>query len=299
MSWWNKINNKPSQKEGKIELSLGNGSSHIDPNDETIKRELKSLAAEDSTFAILSKLSDGTGLTYIQTSICDNEGGFIIEYQDGSSDKHFRASELVSNDKVIEAFLSYAKQDNHWKQMFNWERVNTGEPCFPPPEYIEEAVVRGDIIEATLTSEGKKKYLKMKYGSSGVEEIVLSNEMGRHTKIEVLQVLHNYSIEEAKELVDTAEKEVQKMKLDDIKRKIISKAKELYGNLPSDDDRKPIPDEVKEFVWRRDQGKCVKCGSQEDLEFDHIIPVSKGGSNTARNIQILCEKCNREKRDKI
>ncbi|MBU4140690.1 MAG: HNH endonuclease, partial [Candidatus Omnitrophica bacterium] len=52
-------------------------------------------------------------------------------------------------------------------------------------------------------------------------------------------------------------------------------------------------------VWRRDGGKCVKCGSRENLEFDHIIPVVKGGSNTARNVELLCEKCNREKKDKI
>jgi len=63
--------------------------------------------------------------------------------------------------------------------------------------------------------------------------------------------------------------------------------------------REPIPEDVRTFVWRRDQGRCVKCGSQENLEFDHIIPVSKGGSNTARNIQILCQKCNREKGSKI
>jgi 5-methylcytosine-specific restriction endonuclease McrA len=53
------------------------------------------------------------------------------------------------------------------------------------------------------------------------------------------------------------------------------------------------------FVWRRDQGRCVKCGSQEGLEFDHIIPVSRGGSNTARNLQLLCENCNRSKSDTI
>ena len=59
--------------------------------------------------------------------------------------------------------------------------------------------------------------------------------------------------------------------------------------------RDPIPDDVKMFVWRRDGGKCVKCGSKKNLEYDHIIPVSMGGSNTARNIQLLCEECNRSK----
>jgi len=59
--------------------------------------------------------------------------------------------------------------------------------------------------------------------------------------------------------------------------------------------RERIPDDVQIFVWRRDSGKCVKCGSTQNLEFDHIIPLSKGGSNTARNIQLLCESCNRSK----
>lgn len=52
-------------------------------------------------------------------------------------------------------------------------------------------------------------------------------------------------------------------------------------------------------VWVRDDGKCVECGSREDLEFDHIIPFSKGGANTVDNIQILCKKCNLKKSDKI
>jgi hypothetical protein len=63
--------------------------------------------------------------------------------------------------------------------------------------------------------------------------------------------------------------------------------------------RQPIPEDVQNFVWRRDQGRCVQCGSQEKLEFDHMIPVKKGGSDTARNIQLLCERCNRKKSDNI
>lgn len=63
--------------------------------------------------------------------------------------------------------------------------------------------------------------------------------------------------------------------------------------------RKSIPTEVRREVWRRDEGHCVDCGSNVDLEFDHIIPVSKGGAHTARNIQLLCQKCNRAKSAKI
>jgi hypothetical protein len=63
--------------------------------------------------------------------------------------------------------------------------------------------------------------------------------------------------------------------------------------------RELIPEDVRIFVWRRDQGKCVRCGNNERLEFDHIIPVSKGGSSTARNIQLLCESCNRKKSDDL
>lgn len=59
--------------------------------------------------------------------------------------------------------------------------------------------------------------------------------------------------------------------------------------------RPPIPKDVKLFVWQRDKGRCVDCGSTRNLEYDHDIPFSKGGSNTARNIRLLCEACNRSK----
>ncbi len=59
--------------------------------------------------------------------------------------------------------------------------------------------------------------------------------------------------------------------------------------------RQPIPEDVKVFVWRRDRARCVKCGAAANLEYDHIIPLAMGGSNTARNLQVLCADCNRSK----
>ena len=64
--------------------------------------------------------------------------------------------------------------------------------------------------------------------------------------------------------------------------------------------RRVIPTWVKLEVWKRDGGKCSKCGETDDLHFDHIIPFSKGGSsNTPENIQLLCGRHNIQKRDKI
>jgi hypothetical protein len=56
-----------------------------------------------------------------------------------------------------------------------------------------------------------------------------------------------------------------------------------------------IPSEVRARVWERDGGRCARCGSVSDLEFDHIIPVAKGGNSTENNIELLCLPCNRRK----
>lgn len=84
-----------------------------------------------------------------------------------------------------------------------------------------------------------------------------------------------------------------------ISAEIASEALEILSSSVQRSDstlgRIAIPSDVRREVWRRDNGKCVKCGSREKLEYDHIIPVAKGGSNTARNIELLCEICNRSK----
>ncbi len=76
---------------------------------------------------------------------------------------------------------------------------------------------------------------------------------------------------------------------------------------PVVDEREPrleqnrlIPTEVKLAVWKRDQGKCVECGSADNLHFDHIIPYSRGGSSlVAENIQLMCAHHNLAKHDRI
>ena len=59
--------------------------------------------------------------------------------------------------------------------------------------------------------------------------------------------------------------------------------------------REPIPREVRRAVFERDGGKCALCGSNFDLQYDHVLPVALGGATTIGNLQLLCGDCNREK----
>ena len=71
--------------------------------------------------------------------------------------------------------------------------------------------------------------------------------------------------------------------------KTVSRAKPRRAYRPS------VSQKVRQRVFRRDGGQCQVCGARRDLEIDHIIPLSRGGSNTAKNLQVLCATCNRRK----
>ena len=58
----------------------------------------------------------------------------------------------------------------------------------------------------------------------------------------------------------------------------------------------PIPEEVKRLVFERDGGRCLACGSDELVQYDHVVPSSVGGDNEPENIRLLCAGCNRRLR---
>jgi len=61
-----------------------------------------------------------------------------------------------------------------------------------------------------------------------------------------------------------------------------------------------IPSDVKIAVWKRDKGRCTKCGRADNLHFDHLIPFSLGGSSLVEeNIQLLCARHNLQKHDRL
>ncbi len=63
-----------------------------------------------------------------------------------------------------------------------------------------------------------------------------------------------------------------------------------------------LPFKLKMRVARRDNYTCQECSKHlrdDELEFDHIIPVAKGGSSEEQNIRLTCFACNRDKSDNV
>jgi len=60
-----------------------------------------------------------------------------------------------------------------------------------------------------------------------------------------------------------------------------------------------IPSPIRIKVWLRDGAKCKRCGAKEDLGFEHIVPIIKGGSNVENNIELICRSCSKRKSDRI
>jgi hypothetical protein len=63
-----------------------------------------------------------------------------------------------------------------------------------------------------------------------------------------------------------------------------------------------IPFRLKMRVVRRDNYTCQHCDKHlqdNEVEFDHIIPISNGGSSDEHNIRLTCHDCNADKSDKV
>jgi len=64
--------------------------------------------------------------------------------------------------------------------------------------------------------------------------------------------------------------------------------------------RRAIPVGKRFLVIKRDRYRCKICNrSGVELEVDHIVPVSQGGSDRLDNLQTACLECNRGKGGKL
>jgi hypothetical protein len=90
------------------------------PTDEQIGIELGNLSTKnEDSFAILGP----SDMTYIQVG-GDKTVGFCLEYQEGSADGHFRATnEKITLEQVVSAFIAYRDAKPGWQKAFTFKKV--------------------------------------------------------------------------------------------------------------------------------------------------------------------------------
>jgi len=50
-------------------------------------------------------------------------------------------------------------------------------------------------------------------------------------------------------------------------------------------------------IFKRDKNECQYCGTTKDLTLDHVVPRSRGGRSTWKNLVAACKRCNASKGD--
>jgi 5-methylcytosine-specific restriction endonuclease McrA len=64
----------------------------------------------------------------------------------------------------------------------------------------------------------------------------------------------------------------------------------------SENKRRTLPPKLRMEILKRDEYKCLICGSGDFLEIDHIKAIVFGGDNSKENLRVLCHECNMGKR---
>ena len=165
--------------------------------------------------------------------------------------------------------------------------------------YSQEALRQGYLNK-------RQKLLRM--GSimeiSNIKELIVKMYLGGMSCTEIAEDFNNkakYLTITAKGISDEMGRQGKKNGVNYIRSKsesfklAIEKGRKTYVIKANKYKRKGIKLKDRYAVMVRDGLKCKLCGSREQLEVDHIKPISKGGDNNMDNLQTLCWLCNNGK----
>jgi len=104
--------------------------------------------------------------------------------------------------------------------------------------------------------------------------------------------------------VQTLENEIKELIMDDDVTKNAGIIPYILSEKTKHDEKylslRTFTDAQKMRAYTRQDGVCPICGNHfeyEEMEGDHIVPWSKGGKTVDENCQMLCKRCNIDKRD--
>ena len=211
-----------------------------------------------------------------------NRRGELLERHERDVENHNRALNIYNR--------SEEASKNAHKGLFGHLRKYSPKDPPTPPTYYElpspQEMYQEHLRKMDTSDEEPIRYYN---DSNNLSIWMFKREFYKVSK----SLVKSYNEDEIKLLIlDHYDKE--RRRFERLKNKFVT------SNEEGEELKRPrIPEDIRIKVWQRDEGKCARCGSREKLEYDHIVPISKGGSNTLRNIELLCEGCNRSKSNTI
>jgi hypothetical protein len=91
------------------------------PKTGDIRRAVRTLETKGDGYLVLGK--GASGLSYIQAYYERDRRKWILEYQDGHLDEHYRANDLLDSDSVARSLENYIQGEERWRKETNWKRV--------------------------------------------------------------------------------------------------------------------------------------------------------------------------------
>lgn len=89
------------------------------PDAEEVHRVLRRLSVSGPKFAVLD-----TGPNHYIQAYAVQDGLFDVEYREGGPERHYGSGLPQPRDVVVDAFLSYLRQDDHWRTALEWRRMD-------------------------------------------------------------------------------------------------------------------------------------------------------------------------------
>jgi hypothetical protein len=78
-------------------------------------------SCKDNSFLIISHLNNES--TYVQIAYSVEMNDFVVEYQDGSIDKHFQSTRNLNSAEVLNLLVEYCLSSKQWDQNILWQRI--------------------------------------------------------------------------------------------------------------------------------------------------------------------------------
>ncbi|MGD1087598.1 MAG: J domain-containing protein [Verrucomicrobiota bacterium] len=124
-----------------------------------IRAILSSIGGTQNYFAIIEK----DDLTYLQTSNWKNLG-YVLEYQDGSLQRHYQSTSLLTSTHIQQAFEWYLRADNRWLSAFIWTKIDALSNVRINSQ--EENHARKDTAKAKLTITKALQIFGLQHGAT-------------------------------------------------------------------------------------------------------------------------------------